>query len=115
MLFVTLSDSVKQTVDLTTSIQARYDILDRRLQQSHNIGDKFVLALDSYELVQLVSANKEALLCKGTFQCGNLLLLVLIVLQQLCGSISQTRMVLFTLPTGPTATARVSSNSIPRP
>ena len=77
-LFVTLSDSVKQTVDLTTSIQARYDILDRRLQQSHNIGDKFVLALDSYQLIKLVSTYEEALLSICTLQGGDTFLLVLL-------------------------------------
>ena len=77
-LFVTLSDSVKQTVDLTTGIQARYDILDRRLQQSHNIGDKFVLALDSYQLIKLVSTYEEALLSICTLQGGDTFLLVLL-------------------------------------
>ena len=45
-LFVTLSDSVQQSVNLATSIQTRHNGLDRRLEQSHNIGDKFVLALE---------------------------------------------------------------------
>ena len=70
-LFVTLSDSVKQSMDLTTSVQARYDSLDRRLQQSHNIGDKFVLALDSNQLIKLVSTYEEALLSICTLQGGD--------------------------------------------
>ena len=46
-LIVTLSDSVKQTMNLATGVQARNNILDWRLQQCNNICDKLVLALDS--------------------------------------------------------------------
>ena len=77
-LFVTLSDSVKQSVNLATSIQTRNDILDRRLQQSHNVGDKFVLALDSYQLVKFFSTYEEALLSICTLQGGDTFLLVLL-------------------------------------
>ena len=86
-LLVTLSDCVKQAMDLTTGIETRDNVLDWRLQQSHNIGNKFVLALDGYKLIEFVSANKEALFSEYTLQCRNLLLFVLIVLQQLSRSI----------------------------
>ena len=67
-LFVTLSDSVQQSVNLTTSIQARNNVLDRRLEQSHNVGDKFVLALDRYELFQLVGTYEETFLSISSLQ-----------------------------------------------
>ncbi len=84
-LFVTLSDSVKQAMNLTTSIQTRNNILDWRLEQSHNIGNEFVLALDRYELFQFVSTYEETFLSICSFQCRNTVLLILF--QQLCWNI----------------------------
>ena len=80
---VTLSDCVKQAVDLSTGIQTRDNVLDRRLQQSHNIGNQFALALDSYQLIKFVSGNSavepttiELLFDdNGTYNSGQLLVL----------------------------------------
>ena len=85
-LFVTLRDSVQQAMDLATSVQTRNNVLDWRLQQSHNIGNKFVLALDRYQLFQLVSTYEEALFSISGLQCGDAVLLIF--LQELVGNIS---------------------------
>ena len=55
-LFVTLSDSVKQPVNLATGIQARDNILDRRLEQRNNIGDELVAIKSKNELIADVVA-----------------------------------------------------------
>ena len=48
------------------------------LQQSHNVGNQFVLALDCYQLIKLVSTYEEALLSICTLQGGDSFLLVLL-------------------------------------
>ena len=85
-LFVTLSDSVQQSVNLTTCVQTRNNVLDRRLQQSHNVGDKFILTLDSNEFRKFVSTYEEALFCISSFQCGDTFLGVF--LQELSGTLA---------------------------
>ena len=62
-------------------MESRDNVLCRRLQQSHNIGDKLVLALESGQLIEFVSTYEDALLGVSSLQCRDTLLRV--VLQQL--------------------------------
>ena len=42
---------------LGTGVEGRHDVLHGRLEKSHDVGDKFVLALDGSESVELIGTE----------------------------------------------------------
>ena len=51
-------------------MERRNDVLCRRLQQGHNICNKFVLALEGSQLVELVGTHEDALFGIGTLEAA---------------------------------------------
>ena len=60
---------------IATRLQSTDNVLGRGLQQSHNIGDEFVLAIDGHEGVEILLAYIDGLLDISSLECGDSLLL----------------------------------------
>ncbi len=76
-----------------TRSKSGYHILGRRLEQSDNIGDEFVLALDCSQRVKLISAKVDGFLYIGSLKQGELGVFIFLedIFDELRGSIANIR------------------------
>ena len=69
-------------------VSSRDDILRRRLQQSHNVGDELVLALDGSQSVELVGTHVDSLLYVCALELRKNIVLLDEVFKQLGGALA---------------------------
>ena len=72
----------------TTTLQSADNILGRRLQQSDDVGNKLVLALEVAQCLEILLTDKHSLFDVCGLECGDSLLLLPEVLNQSCRSIA---------------------------
>ena len=69
VLFCFLFESFENTADgVACRLKSGDHILDRRLEQSDNVGDEFVLGLDVDKCFEVLGAHIEALLNVSTLE-----------------------------------------------
>ena len=83
-LFSFFSQRLENTVDGSTSgLECGNNVLSRRLQQSNNVGNKFVLGLDSSQNFEVLCAQINGLFYISGLQLGLSVLFVLLFLNEL--------------------------------
>ena len=82
-------ESLEKTVDELTAValECRYNVLDRALEECHNVGDEFLLALDCAESFEVFGTYVEAFFSISSLESGNGGLLIGYFLEELCGNI----------------------------